>query len=63
MSRKPAAAVAGVLFVLAYMVAVTTLPDVLPPMHWTVEAVYWLAAGTLWVLPVRWLMFWAVHRR
>ena len=63
MSRTSIAAIAGILFVLVYVVAAVTLPDVLPPMHWTVEAAYWLVAGTVWVIPVRWLMLWAVGKR
>ena len=63
MSRTKIASVAGVLFVLAYVVAVITLPDVLPQLHWTLEAIYWLVAGIAWVFPVRWLMLWSVGKR
>ena len=63
MSRTPIAAAAGIAFVLAYIVAAITLPDVLPPMHWAVAAAYWLVAGVVWVFPVRWLMLWSVGKR
>ena len=63
MSRPRVAAIAGVLFVLAYMVAVVTLPDFFPRLHWTLEATYWLVAGIVWVFPVRWLMLWSVGKR
>ena len=63
MSRARIAAIAGVLFVLAYMVAVVTLPDLFPRLHWSLEAIYWLVAGVVWVFPVRWLMLWSVHKR
>jgi Protein of unknown function (DUF2842) len=38
------------------------LVDVLPG-HWVVQALYFLVAGIVWVLPVRWLMLWSVHKR
>ena len=63
MSRTPIAALAGVIFVLAYIAAAITLPEFLPPLHWTLEALYWCAAGLLWVVPVIWLMRWAAGRR
>ena len=63
MSRPTIAAFAGISFVIAYMAAAITLPDLLGRMHWTLEAVYWLIAGVVWVLPVRWLMLWSVYKR
>lgn len=63
MSRPRIAAFAGVLFVLAYMVAAVTLPDLFPDLHWSLEALYWLVTGIVWVLPVRWLMLWSVGKR
>jgi hypothetical protein len=52
----------GVAFIIVYIVAAITLPDVLPQ-HWAVQAIYFLVAGVVWVLPVRWLMLWSVHKR
>lgn len=63
MSRPAAATIAGILFVFVYIVAIVMIPDLLGRMHWAAEAVYWLVAGLLWVLPVRWLMFWSVGKR
>ena len=63
MSRPKIATLAGLLFVFFYVVAVTTVPDLFGRMHWTLEAVYWCVAGIVWVLPIRWLMLWSVHRR
>ena len=63
MSRTPIATLGGIAFVLAYIVAAVGLADALPPMHWAIQACYWLVAGLLWVIPVRWLMLWAVGRR
>ncbi len=63
MSRTPIATLAALAFVFVYIVAVVVLPDYLPRMWWPVEAVYWGIAGLIWVLPVRWLMLWSVHKR
>jgi len=62
MSRPPAAALMGIVFVIAYVAAAVTLVDWLPG-HWAVQAVYFLVAGVVWVFPVRWLMLWSVHKR
>jgi len=63
MSRTTLATLAGILFILAYIGAAVTLPELLPRLHWSLEALYWCAAGLVWVLPVRWLMLWAVGKR
>ncbi len=62
MSRPFAAALMGIGFVIVYVAAAITLPDVLPA-HWAVQAVYFLVAGVVWVFPVRWLMLWSVGKR
>ena len=62
MSRPFAAAVAGVAFIAVYIVAAITLPDVLPG-NWVIQAVYFLVAGVVWVIPIRWLMLWSVGKR
>lgn len=63
MSRPLIATFAGLAFVMAYVVAVITLPDLLPPIPALIMAVYWCIAGLLWVLPIRWLMLWAAGKR
>jgi hypothetical protein len=62
MSRPPAAALMGIVFVIAYVAAAVTLAGWLPS-QWAVQAVYFLVAGVVWVFPVRWLMLWSVHKR
>ena len=42
---------------------VVTLPDLFPRLHWALEALYWVVAGTVWVFPVTWLMLWAAGKR
>lgn len=63
MSRPKIATAAGLLFVVAYVAAVVSLPDLFPRLHWVLEALYWLLAGVVWVFPIRWLMMWAVGKR
>lgn len=63
MSRPLIATIAGLSFVVIYITATITIPDLIGRMHWTVEAAYWCVAGTVWVLPVRWLMLWSVGKR
>ena len=63
MRRPPVAVVGALAFILLYVAAAVVLPERLPPMHPALQAVYWCAAGILWVFPVRWLMLWAVDKR
>ena len=63
MTRPKIATAAGLLFVVAYVVAVVSLPDLFPRLHWVLEALYWLVVGVVWVFPIRWLMMWAVGKR
>lgn len=63
MPRSRTATIAGLLFIVVYVVAAITIPDYTGRMHWTLEAAYWAVAGLLWVLPIRWLMLWSVGKR
>ncbi len=63
MSRPTLATLAGLLFIMAYVVAAVSLPGLFERPHWALEAVYWLIAGLVWVLPIRWLMLWSVGKR
>ena len=62
MSRPLAATLMGIVFIIVYVAAAITLPDVLPS-HWAFQALYFVIAGVVWVFPVRWLMLWSVHKR
>lgn len=57
------ATLAGLAFVLCYIVAAVALAVAMGRLHWAVEASYWCVAGIIWVLPVRWLMLWSVGKR
>ena len=46
----------------AYVVAVVTLADQVAPLHWAIQALYFLVAGVLWALPAYWLILWAARK-
>ena len=48
-------------FALYVMAAVALADHVRSP--WPLQFAYFVVAGTLWVLPTRWLMLWAARQR
>jgi hypothetical protein len=63
MSRAPVATVGGLLFFTVYIVAAVNLADYFIEAHWALQFFYFLIAGAAWVMPVRWIMLWSVHKR
>jgi hypothetical protein len=63
MSRTLPAIVAICVLVIAWISAAAVLGDYVRPLSWWVQAIYYPLAGFAWVVPVRWLMLWAVHKR
>ncbi len=63
MSRVPVAIIAGLVGFALYVAGVMLLGDYVVQWHWTLQAVFFVVAGTLWVLPARWLMFWGAGMR
>jgi hypothetical protein len=63
MSRIAIASVAGILSFTLYVVVVVILADHVLALHWTVQLVYFVTAGLLWVWPAKALMFWAARGR
>lgn len=63
MGRIWIATLAGLAGFCLYVVAAVTLADRVHGLHWAVSALYFLLAGVLWVLPARWLMYWAAGKR
>jgi sugar phosphate permease len=63
MSRIPIAIAAGLIGFFAYLASAVILADAIQTMHWAIQAVYFAIAGSVWVIPIRWLMFWSVHQR
>jgi hypothetical protein len=62
MSRTLIATVAGLAGFLVYVVAIMILSDRIMSAHWAVQALFFLVAGVLWVIPARALMLWAARR-
>jgi len=62
MARPAIATLLGLLGFILYVIAAVALADRIDR-QWAVQLVYFILAGTLWVLPARWLMLWAAHRR
>ena len=62
MPRAFIATVLGFSGFVAYVVGVVTLADRLGPMHWAVQALYFVVVGVLWVVPARWLLLWAARK-
>ena len=56
--RIAIATAAGLLGFVLYVMAAVALADRVPR-FWPAQSLYFVVAGVLWVLPARWLMFWA----
>jgi hypothetical protein len=63
MPRKLIASLLGLFGFIAYVMIAVSLADRLTDSNVVVQTVYFLVAGVLWVLPIRWLMFWSVGKR
>jgi hypothetical protein len=62
-SRVPVAVALGLLGLAGYIVAAVSLADPVLRAPWPVQTAYFVVAGSVWVLPVRWLMLWAARLR
>lgn len=60
MSRTLIASLAGIGGFIAYVVVVLLLADHVRNLHWTLEFLFFAAAGMLWVWPAKWLITWVV---
>ena len=56
--RKPAGALAIVGLIVVWAVVVASLSGWVGRLHWTVQLVFYIVAGTVWVLPLRPLLLW-----
>ena len=63
MSRPVIATVVGLLGFIAYVAIVLIVADSVLGLHWVIQAAFFVLAGSLWVIPIRWLMYWSVGRR
>lgn len=63
MSRSLVAFLIGVIGFVFYILAVVALGDFVVLSHWTLQTVYYVIAGIIWVWPAKWLMIWGAGGR
>jgi len=56
--RKPAGIGLILLLILVWAVIVASVAELLDGMPWPVIAIYYVAAGIIWILPLRPLLQW-----
>jgi hypothetical protein len=56
--RKPAGALAIIGLILIWAVLVTSLSGVVGGWHWTLQAVFYLVTGVMWIAPLKPLLLW-----
>lgn len=56
--RKPAGVGLIVLLIAIWAVIVASVADLLEGLPWPVHALYYLIAGTVWILPLKPLLRW-----
>jgi Protein of unknown function (DUF2842) len=44
---------------IAYIAGAIVLADRVAPLHWAIQAAYFVIAGVLWVFPAHFLILWA----
>ncbi len=53
------AALLGLTGFFAYVATAVALADRVAPLHWAIQAVYFVLAGVVWVVPAHFLILWA----
>jgi hypothetical protein len=56
--RKPAGIALILLLIVAWAALVATVADRLPALPWPLEALFYIAAGITWMLPLKPLLRW-----
>ena len=56
--RKPAGIFLILLLICVWAAIVATIAGLLPPLPWPVEAAFFVAAGIVWILPLKPLLRW-----
>jgi len=56
--RKPAGILMILLLIAAWSFVVVTVAERLPPLPWPVKALFFVAAGIVWILPLKPLLRW-----
>lgn len=61
--RKPAGIGLILLLVTLWCIAVANFSPVIAGWHWMAQALFYLVAGTAWILPLKPLLLWMEHGR
>jgi predicted membrane channel-forming protein YqfA (hemolysin III family) len=56
--RKPAGMLLLLLLIALWGFVVVTAVEALPELHWTLKALFFIAAGIVWILPLKPLLRW-----
>lgn len=56
--RKPAGILLILLLIAAWAFAVVTVVELLPPLPWPLKALFFVATGIVWILPLKPLLRW-----
>jgi predicted membrane channel-forming protein YqfA (hemolysin III family) len=56
--RKPAGIFLILLLIAAWAFVVASVAERLPPLPWPLEALFFIAAGIVWILPLKPLLRW-----
>lgn len=56
--RKPAGVLLILLLIAGWAALVATVAGLLPPLPWPVKAIFYAAAGIVWILPLKPLLRW-----
>jgi hypothetical protein len=59
MFRIPFATALGLAGFIAYIAGAIVLADRVAPLHWAIQAAYFVIVGVLWVIPAHFLILWA----
>jgi hypothetical protein len=63
MLRILVATMLGLAGFVAYLATAIVLADRVAPLHWTIQAAYFVVAGVLWVIPAHYLILWAGRKQ
>lgn len=58
MSRSTLAFLIGAVGFIGYIVVVVTIGDFFVQQHWTIQLVYYVTVGIIWVFPAKRLIVW-----
>ena len=59
MFRIPLATALCLAGFIAYIAGAIVLADRVAPLHWAIQAAYFVIVGVLWVIPAHFLILWA----